>query len=109
MDVRQEQDGGEVDEDRQRGVGQQGDQHIRPAIGGAEVVQEGDLVDVVAHLAGKENSQSTHEGGQLEGVAEGDQLGEGEDGGGLFRLGQLRLIGGQLGLIGLLRVSASSL
>ena len=81
MDVRQEQDGGEVEEDSQRGVGQQSDQHIRPAVGGAEIVQEGDLVDVVAHLTGEEDGQSPHKRGQLEGIAEGDQLGKGEGGG----------------------------
>ena len=39
MVVRQEQDRSEVEQDTQRGIGQEGNQHIRPAVGGAEIVQ----------------------------------------------------------------------
>ena len=78
MVVRQEQDRGKVEQDTQRGIGQEGNQHIRPAIGGSEIVQQGDLVDVVADLAGQEDGQSPHKGGQLEGIVQGKQLLEGE-------------------------------
>ena len=53
---------------------------------------------MVADLAGQEDGQSPHKGGQLEGIVQGKQLLEGEYGGRSGRIRQLGAVGGQLGL-----------
>ena len=98
METRQEQDRGEVEQNTDGSIGQQGDQHIRPAVGIAEIHVQGDLIDVVADLTGEEDGQGTDKGGQLEGVTEGEQLREGESGGGGIRFGEPRAEGGLLDL-----------